>query len=125
MSDLAGEVGTLVRQELGLARAEIAEKAKEAKGAAAKVGVGSAVLHAGALTLAATCVLGLTLLLRTWMAPLAAGFLSALVVGAVLAAVGYTLVKKGGKDLSPAQFVPRKALDCLKEDARWAKERIV
>ena len=78
-----------------------------------------------ALTLAAMCVLAFTLLLNVWMSPLPAALFSTLIVGSALAALGYSLVKKGGKDLNPARFVPRQTLDSVKKDARWAKERMV
>lgn len=122
--DLVGEIGTLVRQEVALARTEMAEKVREAKGGAAKIGAGGALLHAAAFTLAAMCVLGLTLLLVNWMSALAAATLSTLVVGLVLGIAGYSLLRGGGRELSATNFVPQQTLDSIKQDVQWAKGRL-
>ena len=124
ISDLAGDFGTLARQELSLARAELSEKASEAKSGAVRVGIGSALFHAGALMLAGMCILGVTLILRTWMDTLVALFVSSIIVGFAFAAIGYALAKAGAKDLSPAHFVPRKTLSSIQEDLKWAKRKV-
>ena len=123
MSTLAGEIGTLVRQEADLARCELAEKAEAAKGGATQIGTGGALALVGAFTLAIAAVLGLTLILIRWMTPLAAACVSSLFVGAVLAAAGYLLVKRGGSRLRPDQLLPRRTIESIKEDARWARKQ--
>jgi len=124
MSTLAGEIGTLVRQEADLARCELAEKAEVAKGGAVRLGAGGAFALVGAFTLAAAAVLGLTLLLMQWMAPLAAAGVSAAAVGIILAAVGAVLMKRGRERLRPEHLLPRRTLESIKEDARWARRQI-
>src|SRR4029078_11902490 len=81
ISELMRDVGTLFRQEMDLARAELAVKADEAKGGVLKIGMAAGAGLVGVFVLAGAAVLGLTLLLSLWMAPLAAAFVGALVVG--------------------------------------------
>ena len=123
-SELLRDLGTLFRQELTLAKCELSEKALEAKGGATKFGIGVGLGLAGVLVLAAALVLGLTAVLSTWMAPLVAGFISALLIGAGLAAGAYALIRQGGASLNPSHFVPEQTLESLKENTRWAKEKV-
>ena len=123
VSDLAREAGALVRQEIDLARCELAEKAEEAKSGVARVGIGGGLAFIGALVLAGAAVLGLTIVLQQWMETLPAMALSALAVGIVLAGVGLVLLKKGGRTLNAEHLVPRRTLDSIKEDARWARRQ--
>jgi hypothetical protein len=124
VSSLAGEIGTLVRQEVDLARCELAEKVERAKGGAARIGAGGAFSLVAVFTLAAAAVLGLTLLLVQWLPPIAAAAVSATIVGVILAVVGYVLMKNGGERLSPEQLLPKRTLESIKEDARWARRQI-
>ena len=124
VSDLVQEVGTLVRQEMELAKCELAEKAGKAKGGATRFGLGSALALVGAFALTIALILGLTLLLDDFMSRPVASFLSALIVGAGLGAAGYFLIRSGAESLSPAHWVPRRTVESIKEDARWARKRI-
>ena len=123
VSDLAQDVGTLVRQEMDLARCELAEKAEEAKSGATRACVGGSLAFIGTLVLAGAAVLGLTYLLERWMRTLPAMALSALAVGLVLAIVGFVLFKTGSKALSAEHLVPKRTLESIKEDARWARRQ--
>lgn len=123
-SELLGEVGRLVRQEMDLAACELAESARRARSAGARLGIGGVLAHVGVLVLAAAAVLGLSLLFRTWMQPLVAGLLSSAIVGVILGVVGILLVRSARRHLAPGRFVPRRALECLQEDARWLRKKI-
>lgn len=124
VSDLAGEIGTMLRQEAEMARCELAVAADEAKGAAVKCGIGFGMGLAATITLTAAAVLGLTLLLERSMSTLAAACVSAAIVGAVAGLAGYLFIRQGGKDFSPGHFVPRRTIETMKENMRWARERI-
>jgi hypothetical protein len=124
VSDLVQEVGTLVRQEMNLAKCEIAEKAERAKGGATRFGLGSALAIVSAFVLALALVLGLSLVLDNWMSRPTASFLSALIVGIGLGAAGYFLIRSGVVSLNPAHWVPRRTVESIKEDARWARKRV-
>jgi uncharacterized membrane protein YqjE len=116
VKDLATETSTLVRQEIDLAKAEMAERGKRAGkgagilGAAALVGL----LAAGALT--ACLIAALDLAMATWLA--------ALVVTLVFGAIAAALAMTGRKQIrEAAPPVPEQAIDSVKEDVQWAKTR--
>jgi len=50
-------------------------------------------------------------------------WLSALIVGVVVAAVGYALIQKGRDTLKRDNLAPKQAIETLKEDAEWAKQQ--
>lgn len=113
--DLARELGTLVRQEIQLAKVEMSEKAGQAAREAGKVAAGGALAHAGLLAVIAGIILALGMLIPLW--------LSALVVGLVVLAVGAALAKSRLAALKRIDPAPRQTMETLKEDAQWARER--
>ena len=71
-------------------------------------------MAAGALT--ACSILVLSIFLPDW--------LSALIVGATLAAVAYLLLKRGKEQVGKAgPPVPEQTIETVKEDVEWAKTR--
>jgi len=50
-------------------------------------------------------------------------WLSALLVGLVVAAIGYFLVKRGLDALKQEDLAPRETIETLKEDKEWAKDQ--
>ena len=116
MRRLSDQSTLLVRQEVDLAKAELAEKGKQA-GIGAVMFSGAAVfgLYAvGALT--ATLILALSLAVAGWLAALIVTVLYAAIAG-VLALIGKTRVQKG---VPP---VPERAVQGIKEDVQVAKLR--
>jgi Putative Actinobacterial Holin-X, holin superfamily III len=114
--ELTSDLSLLVRQEIALAKTEMAEKGRTAApglgmfGGAGIVGLCSA----GALT--AFLVLVISLFLPDWAA--------ALIVGTVLAAVAYVLIRQGKERVADAgKPVPEQTLETVKEDVEWAKTR--
>ena len=116
-SDLSRETTTLVRQEVQLAKAELTQSATEAARGIGMLVAGGAVAYAGLLFLLLAIVFGL--IEAGWDA-----WLSALVVGLVVAAIGAVLVLRARESLKPANLAPQKTVETLKEDAAWAKEQI-
>jgi hypothetical protein len=113
---LSEETSTLVRQEMALARAELADKGKRA-------GIGAGMLGgagvAGLLTLG-TLTACIVLVLNEWMA----AWLSALIITVVWAAVAAVLALKGRDKVQEATPpVPEQTIDTVKEDVEWAKTR--
>ena len=113
---LTSDLSLLLRQEIDLAKAEMAEKGRTAApglgmfGGAGIVGL----CAAGALT--AFLILVLSTFLPDWAA--------ALVVGAVLATVAYVLVQQGKERVADAGApVPEQTIETVKEDVEWAKTR--
>jgi len=113
--DLARELGTLVRQEIQLAKVEMSEKASQAAREAAWIGAGGTLMHAGLLAVMAAGILALGRLIPLWG--------SALLVGFVVLTIGGGLAKSRLKALKRIDPAPRQTLETLKEDARWARER--
>jgi hypothetical protein len=116
-SDLSRETTTLVRQEVQLAKAELTQSATEAARGIGMLVAGGAVAYAGLLFLLLAIVYGL--IEAGWDA-----WLSALVVGLVVVAVGAILVLRARESLKPANLAPRRTIETLKEDQEWAKEQI-
>jgi uncharacterized membrane protein YqjE len=114
VKQLSAQTSTLVRQELDLAKAELAEKGKTAGvGAGMLGGAGVAGLLAlGALT--ATLILLLAEAMDAWVAALIATVLWAAAAG-VLALTGRDRVREG---MPPA---PEQTVESVKEDVQWAK----
>ena len=116
-SDLSRETTTLVRQEVQLAKAELTQSATEAARGIGMLVAGGAVAYAGLLFVLLAIVFGL--IEAGWDA-----WLSALVVGLVVVAIGTVLVLRARESLKPANLAPQKTVETLKEDAAWAKEQI-
>ena len=116
-SDLSRETTTLVRQEVQLAKAELTQSATEAARGIGMLVAGGAVAYAGLLFLLLAIVFGL--IEAGWDA-----WLSALVVGVVVVAIGAILVLRARESLKPANLAPRRTIETLKEDQEWAKEQI-
>jgi uncharacterized membrane protein YqjE len=116
VKDLATETSTLVRQEIDLAKAEMAEQGKRAGKGAGMLGAAALVglLAAGALT--ACLIAALDKAMATWLA--------ALVVTVVLGAIAAVLAMTGRRQIQEAAPpVPEQAIDSVKEDVQWAKTR--
>ena len=115
-SALTRDLALLVRQELELAKAEMAEKGRVAAlGLGMMGGAGvTALLAAGALT--ACAVLVLSLFLPAW--------LSALLVGAALGAVAFLLAVRGKDQVGKAgTLIPEQTIETIEEDVEWARAR--
>jgi hypothetical protein len=116
VKDLSRETSTLVRQEVALAKAEMAEKGKKA-GAGVGMLAGAtvaALLMLGALT--AFLVLALDEAMPPWAAALVVTLLWGVVAG-VLAYLGREKMQEMGSPM------PEKTMDSVKEDIEWLKDR--
>jgi hypothetical protein len=116
-AELARETATLARQEVQLAKTEMAQKASQIGRDLGFLAVGGAIAYAGFLAIMAAAVIALAAIGLAW-------WLSALLVGLVVAGVGYVLVQKGLNALKQQDLAPRETIETLKEDAAWAKEQI-
>jgi hypothetical protein len=114
LKQLSQETTTLVRQELDLAKAEMAQKSKQAGlGAGMFGGAGAAaLLGLGALTAAATAALDHAIAL--WLAALILALLW-------LAAAGVLALHGKSKVQQATPPVPENTRQSVKEDVEWAK----
>lgn len=114
-SELTRETETLVRQEVQLAKVELSQKASSIGKDIGFLAAGGAVAYAGLLTLIAFVVLWLGNAIPLWV--------SALLVGVVVLAIGGVLVKMGLDHLKNTNLAPKNTIETLQEDARWAKDQ--
>jgi Flp pilus assembly protein protease CpaA len=116
LRELGDEIATLVRQEIALAKVEIAEKARPA---AVSVGMfgGTPLFALGAFgALTAFLIALIALAVPLWA--------SALIVTVVYGIVAGVLAMTGKKKFQEAApLVPEQTAQTVKEDIEWAKTR--
>lgn len=111
--ELAAESSQLLRQELDLAREELRQGVQQVGGAVKQLTLGGAVTVVGVLTLTAFAVVLLGNLLDNY-------WLGALIVAALLLAVGGFLVHRGIGRLKSADLAPRETVASLRRTGSWA-----
>ena len=113
---LTQDLALLVRQEAQLAKTEMQAKVSRATSDLVSLATGGIVALIGALALTAAVILLLVdpVGLSPWLA--------ALLVGVVMAGVGYVMLKGGLRDLKGIDPAPRRAVESIKEDIQLAKE---
>jgi len=114
-AELARETSVLVRQEVELAKTEMTQKVSQVGRDAGTIGIGGAIAYAGLLVLISAVILGLGEIMPLW--------LSALLVGLVVAILGSIVIQRGVSALKRADLTPRQTIQSLKEDTEWAKEQ--
>ena len=114
--DLANDMSSLVRQEVALAKVELTQKAKYLGRNVGYLVIGGAVAYAALLALIAAAIMLLAKVVPDWG--------SALIVGAVVGAIGWMLIGKAMLALQQADLTPRETVETLKEDATWMKQQI-
>jgi hypothetical protein len=121
---LSQDMTMLVRQEVQLARAEMSEKLSRLTANLVSVIAGGFVAYVGALALVAALILALNDLasISPWV--------SALIVGALLAIAGYAMLRRGLGELKRVDLAPRRTVENIKDDVQairndvqWAKEQ--
>ena len=119
-SDLTRETVDLVRQEIALGRAEISQKISTAQTALTSVAIGAAIVLAGLFIILQAVVNGVAMVLPPEMAP----WLAPLIVGLVVAIIGYLMLKAGSAKLKPDNLMPHRTMDSLVRDKNVAKEKM-
>jgi hypothetical protein len=116
LSDLASETALLIRQEVRLFKAELAEKLGRLGRGAGMMMAGALLAFSGWLALLAASVLGLATVLQPWLA--------ALIVAIVVLAIGGVLVLVGRSRFDGDALVPRRTINSLREDEAWIREQL-
>jgi xanthine/uracil permease len=114
--ELSRETTTLVRQEVQLAKTEMSQKATAVGKDVGFLAAGGAVAYAGLLALIAAVILALGQLGVPW-------WVSAALVGAVVALIGWALIRTGMNNLKHTSLAPTETINTLKEDSQWAKDQ--
>lgn len=113
IGQLTGDLAELVKKESELIRAELSEKVKFAGRAVADIAAGGLLLVAALLVLLQALVLALSKV----MDPIWASLL----VGVVVAGVGYVLIRAGMKLLSAEALKPDRSARQLKKNVELVK----
>lgn len=119
-SDLTRETVDLVRQEIALGRAEISQKISSAEKGLTAIAIGAAFLLAGLFIILQAVVGAVALMLPPDLAP----WLAPLIVGVVIAIIGFAMLKGGSSKLHADKLVPRRTMDSLVRDKNVAKEKL-
>lgn len=116
VQDLSRQMSTLIRQEMRLAQAELAEKGRHAgKGAGMFGGAGLVALY-GVGALIAAAIVGLGTVIEPWVAAAAIG-VALLVIAGILAVTG----KKELDEAGPPK--PEQTLESVQRDVETVKAR--
>jgi hypothetical protein len=124
LKELTQESSTLLKQEVDLAKTEMSEKASRVGVNLGAVAVGGAVALLGAIGLLLFAVNGLASLLSQLMSPGVAVWLAPLIVGGMLATIGYSLIKKALETLKHESLTPKRTTQSLQENKAWLKQKI-
>lgn len=119
VGELLGELyrgaSSLIQLELELAKTEMSQKASRVGKNVGFLAAGGAIAYAGFLAILAGIIALLGLLIPLW--------LSALIIGLIVAGIGGALVMSGLKTLQQESVAPQKTLDTLKEDKEWMTDQ--
>jgi len=117
LKQLSQETTTLVKQELDLAKAEVAQKGQQAGKGAGMFGGAGVMGFLALAALTAALIMAIDKAVPNWAA--------ALIVAAVYAAIAGVLALQGRNKVKEATPpVPEQALESAKEDAQWAKTQM-
>ena len=114
ITQLTAQTSRLVRDEIRLAQKEFQESAKHAGIGAGLFSVAGVFAVFGVATLIAAAVAAIALVLPVWAA--------ALIVGAILLAVGGVAALTGKKQVAEASPVPQQTVANVKEDIQEVKD---
>lgn len=124
LRDLSRKSMLLIRQEIELAKTEMTEKAKVYARNSAYIGIGGAVAYAGFLSLVAAAVAGLTVALHMGMAWYHALWLSAVIVGVVIGAAGYIMIRKAAATIKKTSPEPEQTVQTMRENKEWLEHKV-
>lgn len=125
LGGLAGDISTLFRKEIELAKAEASEKVSQTMAGASSIAIGGG-LALGALGVFLTAVVTLlgALLIRIGLDPLFANTVSAFVVAIVVGIIAWTSISNGLNSLKAGNLNMNRTAASLGRDADIVKERL-
>jgi hypothetical protein len=117
LSGLVNDARLLVRKEIDLAKREVSLELGKVRQGTVALGVGAGVALIGALLLGHMLVYALNELagLSLWV--------SYLIVGGALAAIGALLLIQGMHRMRQIDPVPRETIESVRKDVEWIKEQ--
>ena len=120
-ADLTRDIVDLLRKEVALGRAELAQKVSHAQSGVSSVAIGAAIAMAGTVILLLAAVNGLAMVLPPDLAP----WLAPLIVGGVVVLIGYLMLKSGQSNLKAENLVPQRTLNSLRADGAVVADHAV
>ena len=111
------DAGTLVKQEITLAKLELRESARSLAKDAGKIGVAAGLALFGGIALLAFVIMGLGDLIDNY-------WLSALIVSVLLLGAAAVLLRGAMGRMKRNSLAPQETIATLKEDQRWAKREV-
>jgi hypothetical protein len=114
--ELSQDTSALIRQEMALARTEMADRLSAFGRDAAMMGAGGVLIHVALLAATAAFIMGLVQLGVD-------GWLSALIVAVVYAVAGGVVIMSGRAAMKRRSLTPVETVDSLKETAQWLKNQ--
>ncbi len=115
LGDLYRDAERMIRLEIEFAKTEIAQKATRVGKNVGFLVAGGVVAYAGFLAILAGIIALLGLLIPIW--------LSALIIGILVAGAGAFLAWKGLQTLRQEPATPQRTIETLKEDQEWMKDQ--
>lgn len=112
---LGEDLATLLRKELALATSEISQSVTEARRGVSGIATGGAVLFAGFLILLLAATAALAEVMEAWLA--------GLIVGGIVAIIGYAMLAAGRKKLSAGSLKPERTQESLRQDSELLRRR--
>lgn len=116
LQDIFKKLEQIVRDELRLARTELAAEAVRAARAGKVVAVGAVAAFFGAWFLLLCCVYALAIVLPMWAASLVVGG-GAAIIGGIALMAGVARLRR----INPA---PPQTMQSIRENVRWTKEQL-
>jgi len=117
VGETVARASELIRLEIRLAKAELAEKSVHLKAGLAAILLGAIIFTVGLFMFAQALVV---LLIGLGVSPLA----STLIVAAAFAGIGIALIAGGRKELDAGTLTPQRTLDDLERDRTLLKEKL-
>lgn len=111
---LARDLARLVRQEIALAKLELRRTVRTFTGAMSRIAVGAGVGGIGTLTVLAGIIVLVGELIGSY-------WLSAIIVGAVLLAIGGFMAFSGVRRLREVEPAPRRTIESVQDSVQWAR----
>jgi len=124
LRQLRDEITLMMRQELALARAELAYKGKKYLRNVIYIAVGGALAYAGLIFVLLAATFGVMVgLAAAGVAANIHSWLAALLVGAAVLLVGYVMLHKGIRTLRRETPMPEKTMQTLEESKAWLRTK--
>lgn len=114
--ELSEQTATLARQEVELAKIELAEKGRKAAVGAGLMTGGTSLSYLALGAFTAAAILGLAEIMQAWLAALIVGGIY-LVIAGVLFGFGWFSLRRA------APPIPEETVETIREDAEWIRRR--